>query len=259
VFSSDTNATVYYLPGTAGWGPTLGGLPTALWNQFNYTTNSGTITIRGYNGPIGAVIIPGTMNGLPVTSIGEGAFMLCPSLTSVTISSNVTSIGADAFFECTSLTGLMIPGSVTSIGATAFYDCADLTSVYFGGNAPNADSTVFNSDNNVQVYYLPGTTGWRDFSANSGLPAVLWNPQIQTGDGSFGISNNQFGFNITGTANIPVMVEACTNLASPVWTPLQTLTLTSGPFHFSDPQWTNYPARYYRISSPPAPRFWGFP
>ena len=29
------NATVYYLPGTTGWGPTFGGIPTALWSLPN--------------------------------------------------------------------------------------------------------------------------------------------------------------------------------------------------------------------------------
>src|ERR1019366_3352786 len=32
-FTGDTNAIVYYLPGTTGWGTTFGGLPTALWTQ----------------------------------------------------------------------------------------------------------------------------------------------------------------------------------------------------------------------------------
>jgi hypothetical protein len=45
-------------------------------------------------------------------------------------------------------------------------------------------------------------------------------------------------------------VEACTNLAHPVWQPLQTNTLTGGLAHFSDAQWTNYARRFYRISSP---------
>jgi hypothetical protein len=45
-------------------------------------------------------------------------------------------------------------------------------------------------------------------------------------------------------------VEACTNLATPVWTPLQTLTLTNGSFYFTEPFQTNSAARYYRISSP---------
>ncbi|MGD0263240.1 MAG: hypothetical protein ABSD29_26035 [Verrucomicrobiota bacterium] len=58
---------------------------------------------------------------------------------------------------------------------------------------------------------------------------------------------NQFGFNITGSSNLVIVVEACTNLDNPVWTPLQTFTLTGSPVYFSDPQWTNYPARFYRL------------
>jgi len=32
VFAYDDNATVYYLAGTSGWGPTFGGRPTQVWN-----------------------------------------------------------------------------------------------------------------------------------------------------------------------------------------------------------------------------------
>ncbi len=62
--------------------------------------------------------------------------------------------------------------------------------------------------------------------------------------------NNQFGFTITGTANIPMVVEGNADLANASWTPLQTCTLTNGSVYFSDPEWTNYPARFYRIRSP---------
>ncbi len=31
VFINDTQATIYYLPGTPGWGPSYGGCPTARW------------------------------------------------------------------------------------------------------------------------------------------------------------------------------------------------------------------------------------
>ena len=47
-----------------------------------------------------------------------------------------------------------------------------------------------------------------------------------------------------------VVVEACTNLANPAWHPIGTNTLISGSAYFSDPQWTNYPARFYRLRSP---------
>jgi hypothetical protein len=75
-------------------------------------------------------------------------------------------------------------------------------------------------------------------------------PQIQTGDGSFGVQTNQFGFNVNWAGVQVIKVDACTNLISPIWTPVQTVTLTNGSFYFSEPQWTNYPARFYRISSP---------
>jgi serpin B len=67
---------------------------------------------------------------------------------------------------------------------------------------------------------------------------------------SFGVRTNQFGFNITGTSNIVVVVEACANLANPIWSAVSTNTLTGGSASFSDPQWTNCPIRLYRVRSP---------
>ncbi len=83
-----------------------------------------------------------------------------------------------------------------------------------------------------------------------GIPTALWNPQAQTSDDSFGVKTNQFGFNITGTTNIPIVIEARTNLGGSSWIPLQSANLTNGSFYFSDPQWTNYRSRFYRIRSP---------
>lgn len=47
-------------------------LPAVVEAQFDYTINEGTITITGYTGSGGAVAIPGTINGLPVTESGSG-------------------------------------------------------------------------------------------------------------------------------------------------------------------------------------------
>jgi hypothetical protein len=182
-----------------------------------------------------------------VTSIGGWAFGYCRSLTSVKIPNSVTSIGDYAFLDCTSLTSVTIPNGVTSIAADAFAYCTSLRGVYFRGNAPSVGSEVFSGDNNATVYYLPGTTNWG--STLGGRPTVLWNPQMQTSDWSFGVLSNQFGFNITGTTNIPILVEASPNLESASWTSLQACALTNGSIYFSDPHWTNYPVRFYRIRS----------
>jgi hypothetical protein len=247
---------------------------------FQDCTSLANVTIANGSGPTsiggGAFLCCTSLTsvtiGNSVTSIGGGAFFCCTNLTSVTLANGVTNIGGYAFAD-TSLTNVTIPGSVINIGDSAFkagcglvvevagagsvtnigdpalQDCSSLTSVYFEGNAPTADSTVFGGQNPT-VYYLSGTMGWSDFSANTDLTPVLWNPLIQTGDASFGVQNNQFGFNITGTNNFTVVVEACTDLANSVWSPLQTVTLTNGSFHFSDPQWTNYPARFYGLVMP---------
>jgi hypothetical protein len=130
-----------------------------------------------------------------------------------------------------------------------FEDCISLTSVYFEGNEPgSAGSNAFAADNNATIYYLPGTRGWTPFGYG-GRPTKLWNPKAQTGGASFGVQNNQFGFNITGTSGLVIVVDTCTNLANPIWTPVATNTLTSGTSYFSDPQWTNYPGRFYRLGS----------
>jgi len=47
-----------------------------------------------------------------------------------------------------------------------------------------------------------------------------------------------------------VAVDACSDLANPIWTPLKTNTLAADTLYFSDPQWTNYPARFYRLRWP---------
>jgi hypothetical protein len=185
-----------------------------------------------------SVTIPGS-----VTAIGQLAFELCTNLGCVTIGNGVTSIGFAAFVACYSLTNVTIPASVTFVGNAVFEQCNSLTGVYFMGNAPAFISSGFPGCG-ATLYYLPGATGW------SSTSAVLWNPVIQTGDGGFGLTNNQFGFNIAGTNNITVVVEACTNLASPAWLPLKTVTLTNGLFHFSEPAQSNTTGRFYGLGLP---------
>ena len=182
-----------------------------------------------------------------VVSIAPGAFMMCAGISSVTIPQSVTQIGDYAFYGCI-FHSVTIPSNVTSLGTNAFLNPSFpyIAMVFFGGNAPSiASSSAFNS--NTRLYYLPGTTGWGATFGGS-FNVFQWNPKAQTGDGNFGMRTNKFGFNVTGTTNIPIVVEASTNLIN--WQPVQTNTLATGTAYFSDSQWTNYPTRYYRIRSP---------
>ena len=111
--------------------------------QFNYTYSGGGVTITGYTGSGGAVTIPDTISGNPVTGIGSNAFANCTSLTSVTIPSSVNSIGSYAFYGCRSLTSATIPSGVPSIGDFTFGYCNSLASVTIPATVTRIGNAAF--------------------------------------------------------------------------------------------------------------------
>jgi len=216
----------------------------------NVTLGSGVTSIANYAfvacSKLMDVAIPNS-----VTSIGDYAFSVCSSLTNVTLGRGVANIGYGAFNSCYGLTDITMPSGVTSIGDFAFQACSNLTSLHFDGSAPSAGGiNVFLGDK-ATIYYLPGTVGWG--STFAGLPTAVWTlpyPLILTSNPNFGVQTNQFGFTVSWATNLSVVVEGATNLANPIWSPVQTKTLMSGWFYFSDPQWVNYPRRFYRVRWP---------
>jgi hypothetical protein len=315
--------------------------PSKLRAGFDYLTNAGetSITITGYSGPTDA-LIPSTINGLPVTDIGEAAFGLknitsvvipstvtnidqnafdgcgdltnvvfpnslisvgygafsfcgftsltipttlinvgvaafadCENLTNLTVDFGVSIIGSNMFEACDALRSVTIPASITNIEDYAFLQCESLTNIFFCGNAPAVGTQAFADYENVgqatvlysiaTAYYLPGTTGWAQFTSNTFIPAdppystnaefvpaVLWNPAIQTSATNFGIHGGQYGFDVTGTSNLPIAIEARDDLTQSNWVVLRRLSLTNGLFHFSEPFQSNAAARLYRIGFP---------
>ena len=87
----------------------------AKYGNFTYTISNGEVTINSYSNydenASREVIVPDTIQGLPVTRIGERAF------------GNEESI---------SPTSIVLPDSVQSIGDDAFYYSSGLTSISFG-------------------------------------------------------------------------------------------------------------------------------
>ena len=121
-------------------------------NDINYRLDEDNLTAEvmeneGYEGDI---IIPETVvfneRTYRVTSIGEGAFFHCESLTDITIPNSVKSIEDGAFCQCSSLTSITIPNSVTSIEYAAFWDCTLLTSITFQGTIAQWGKIEFGED-----------------------------------------------------------------------------------------------------------------
>jgi hypothetical protein len=99
----------------------------------------------------------------------------------------------------------------------------------------------------MPAYVLPNGGSWDTTFA--GLPTKLWAPQVHKSDAGFTVKQNGFSFDITWASGQTFVVEACTSLTNPIWTPVATNTLTTGSSYFSDPQWANYPGRFYLLRS----------
>ena len=129
----------------------LNGNPFAEWNgkleclspNFVYEDDilfnkdrSRIISFRNQN--IESYVIPSS-----VTSIGDGAFYGCNSLSEIVIPSSVTSIGDGAFYGCNSLSEIVIPSSVTSIGDGAFYGCNSLSEIVIPSSVASIGKGAF--------------------------------------------------------------------------------------------------------------------
>jgi hypothetical protein len=113
---------------------------------YTYSINADdvSVTITDYpTNATGALVIPVSMDGRIVTSIGGYAFQNCTGLTSITIPDSVTGIGTRAFESCSSLTSSTIGNSVTSIGSSAFYQCSSLTSINIGNSVTSIGYDAF--------------------------------------------------------------------------------------------------------------------
>jgi len=94
-----------------------------------------------------------------VTTVGEFAFNLCDSLTSVTLPQSLKTLSDGAFEDCIGLTSITIPAGVSEIGGRAFEACSSLTAfaVEEGNTAfVVIDGVLFSADKTRLVSYPAG-------------------------------------------------------------------------------------------------------
>ena len=185
-------------------------------------------------------VIPNT-----VTTIGNGAFWGCNSLTSVDIPNSVTKLEVQAFAYCRGLTSVTIGSSVTLIDQDAFGCCCSITSIKIDSSNPRYDSrdncnAIIRTASNTLIFgcqttVIPNTVttiGSWAFQECTGLTSITIPNSVKT------INDHAF-LNCTGLANatIPNSVKTigdyafsgCSALTS-VNIPKSVTTIGNNPF-----------------------------
>lgn len=157
---------------------------TEPWSGSYYESSDGVFTFiirddyalvsRCRSDVTGTAEIPSTVEGKPVTAIGENAFSEC-SLNEIIIPEGVVyigrrafsysnveivhlpnsldEIGEDAFYSCNQLTQITLPDGLEYIGESAFYNCRKLESVRIPKTVKNIGYYAFDCYNYYQENY----------------------------------------------------------------------------------------------------------
>ena len=102
-----------------------------------------TAQIIDYSGKASELVIPSTIEGYSIVSIGEEAFYFNKSLVTVTVSEGVTSIDNHAFCYCENLEIINLPKSLIVVEDWAFSYNHKLSKIHFYENVRSIGNCVF--------------------------------------------------------------------------------------------------------------------
>ena len=197
-------------------------------DYFSFDGTTGTITKFQETGKYENLdkelepVIPSTINGKPVTAIGEKAFQGV-QITSVVIPEGVTTIGPWAFNN-NLLEAVDIPDSVTAIGEYAF-SSNKLKTVRFPDGITRIEKGVFWLNELVSVTIPSGVTHIGDSAFEENSLTSVWFPSSVTHIGSSTFDSNKFT-----SLTIPATVQHVGRGAFADNSSLVTLTIPNNVF-----------------------------
>lgn len=154
--------------------------------ECSYSVEGEGVTITGFYGELPAeVILPDTIDGLPVTKIGNNAFNSNATVKKVWIPDTVTEIGDKAFSGCTKLQNVQMPAALQTIGQGAFENCSSLSNISLPDGLTTIQTWAFANCKRLTKVEIPGTAstmGEWSFSGCTGLSSLTFKEGITSID-----------------------------------------------------------------------------
>lgn len=201
-----------------------------------YSVSGFHVEIIGCDESVTELVIPKTIDDLPVTVIAQGAFHSHASLTSVTAPSTLTYISKWAFRDCSQLQSVDLSQSaVTDIGQQAFQGCGKLVSVQFPAALQTIGEEAFRDCVLLKSVNLSGTAlstlGGRAFYGCSELSeATVPNTLSTLGVGAFGLCKLTY-MDLSSTAVTEIAGASFPNSLAAVSLPDGLIAIGEGAFY----------------------------
>ncbi|MBQ8210390.1 MAG: leucine-rich repeat domain-containing protein [Clostridia bacterium] len=124
--------------------------------SYKYKIENGEVIITDCDLDIsGNVIIPDTIDGYPVTVIGDHAFSGCDKMTSVVVPDSVKTIEQFAFSGSDGLLSATIGSGVTTLGQNIFWSCQNLENVVIEEGVPYISQEMFSQCGKLNTVSIP--------------------------------------------------------------------------------------------------------
>ena len=117
------------------------------------------VVVNSYEGTDTELVIPDSVQGVPVTAIGQEAFKNA-GMTSVVIPEGVTNIGPEAFNRCENLETVELPSTVEYIGMDSFAYSEKLSSINLPEGLKTIDDFAFDQCSSLTEVTIPSTVDY---------------------------------------------------------------------------------------------------
>ena len=155
-------------------------------SDFEYEISDSGVSITKYIGTAADVVIPDSIENMPVSGIYMFAFHRS-DIKSVDIPDTVIGIGNAAFYECKNLETVKFGANIIAIEEYAFYNCTSLKEAYLPKTLKMLKTKAFAGCTSLETVFIPAsltikTIVWsmETFSGAAALKNIIFEDGVKT-------------------------------------------------------------------------------